>query len=645
MNTPPVPLPAERIPPGTAEWRSADARRWLAAVPAPWAHPLWATGALAAATVWSAGSGPEQPCTSASPCGAEDWLGFAFFAVLLLTLYWLWRQPRLALAGLGGLLAAGLVGGDGVGDMVADPSGLGFAVALAFAAAGLVHRLAAAGRQRALAHEAAGPVVAPLPDAARQFRRGRFSLVLATLLLTLAGYGYWQVTDEIAAYEERAARLVPVTAEVTRNEVNDDEVDVLTLDTGGEGGTRTVETLYPGDFPVGSRVDVLVDGDWTRLVAEPYDTVDGELLTLAALVAGLAFFANGVDGRSRAERLRRGPLPVLRVLVREDDDDGRVWVYAADDPDGERPLLHFHTLYAPDDEDEGDQEDEDDADDPREGLRRLGAILKGEEPPAPLREAVLYGAPYAGAELAFVAREDEDETEVSVECSVTAVKPVVPKLLTGRAPGPERKDPRDASGGRRGHGRTTSPQRPVQEIAAGMKPTVAPRAWAAHGMSRTVGVFLLLFQGGSIWHIVDGGLSWRWLLLLLTVPWLTKSVSHALGWRITADRDGVWVSGVWRVRHLPWDAVAAVWHKDEGILIDPVKGERIGLSPTGWSWLERRLGREPHAQRAADELRALLYDADLRPLEEAGPGQQGMPLGPVLVAVSVVWGAAVLLLL
>ncbi|MCH0539368.1 hypothetical protein I3F58_07295 [Streptomyces sp. MUM 203J] len=643
MNTPPVPLPAERIPPGTAEWRSADARRWLAAVPAPWAHPLWATGALAAATVWTMESGPEQPCTTASPCGAEDWLGFAFFAVLLLTFYWLWRQPRLALAGLGGLLAAFLVGGDDAGDVVADPSGLGFTAALAFAAAGLGHRLSAAARQRALAREAAGPVVAPLPDAARGFRRGRVSLVLAALLLASAGYGYWQVTDEIAAYEERAARLVPVTAEVTANRVNDDEVDVLTLDTGSLG-TRTVETLYPGDFPVGSRVDVLVDGDWTRLVAEPYDTVDGELLTLAALVAGLGFFANGVDGRSRAERLRRGPLPVLKVLVREGEDDGRVWVYAADDPTGARPLLHFHTLYASDGE-EDEEEDADGEGDAREGLRRLGAILKGEEPPAPLREAVLYGVPYAGAELAFVAREDEDDAEVSVECSVTAVKPVVPKLLTGRAPRPERKVPGSPSDGRPAHGRTTPPQRPIQEIAAGMAPTAAPRVWSAHGMSRAVGLCLLAFQGGSIWGIVDDGLSWSWLLLPLTVPWLTKSVSTALGWRVTADRDGVWITGPWRVRHLPWDAVAAVWHKEDGIRIDPVKGERIGLSPTGWSWLERRLGREPHAQRTADELRALLYDQGLRPLEEAGPGQQGMPLGPVLVAVSVVWGTAVLLLL
>ncbi len=464
---------------------------------------------------------------------------------------------------------------------------------------------------------------------------------MAAVLLSVAGYGFWQAGEEADAYEQRAARLAPVTAEVTKSSENDDGASVLTLDVGGLVGTRTVETLYPEDFPVGSRVDVLVDGDWVRLLAEPYDSVGWELLMMAATVLGLAFLANGVDGRSRAERLRRGPLPVLRVLVREGHDDARTWVYAADDPAGERPLLHFHSLFAtPDDEDGHDEEDEEepDVDAAAEGLQRMSAILKGEDPPPPLREAVLYGVPCAGAELAFVAREDEDDPEASVECSVTAVKPAVPRLLSGRRPGAERD--RGASP----HGGEAPAQRPAAEVAARMAPTVAPRVYTARGMSRAVGLALLLVQGAGIWTAVSDGLSWRWFFLLLTVPWLVNAVSTALNWRIAADRRGLWVTGAWRVRRIPWDAVTGVRHTEDRIVIRGADGEHTSLSPTGWAWLERRLGREPHAVRAADEVRALVHDPDLRPWEEASAGQQGMPLGPALVALSVLWGAAVLLL-
>ncbi|WP_308310501.1 hypothetical protein [Streptomyces sp. CC210A] len=164
MNTPPVSLPAEHIPPGTAAWRSADARVWLSAVPARWAHPLWATVGLAGGAVWFMESGPEPSCTPASPCGVQDWLGFGLLTVLLLTFYWLWRQPRLALAGLGCVAAALVV--DEVatgGGSLAEPSWAGFVLALAFAAAGALHRLGAAARQHALALAAAGPTTARLP--------------------------------------------------------------------------------------------------------------------------------------------------------------------------------------------------------------------------------------------------------------------------------------------------------------------------------------------------------------------------------------------------------------------------------------------------------------------------------------------------
>lgn len=633
MNTDPVALPAEHIPPGTADWRSPDAQRWLAAVPAPWAHPLWAVLALVVTLVWGTVVAPEERCTSVDPCGA-DWLGLGVAVVLLLTLYWVWRQPRLALAGLGVVLVAGALDGE-LTTALEEPVSLLFLVAAAFTVAGLVHRLAVAARQRALALEAAGPARRGLPAAALTFRRGRLSFVLAALLLAAAGFGYWQAQQIVDAYEERAARLTPVSGKVTRSWEDDDGALLLRIEAGGRA--YEVETGVPEDFPVDSTVDLLVDGDWVALAAEPYDILDWQLLVLAGSVGGLAFLANGVDGRSRSTRLRRGPLPVLRVLVREGHDDAATWVFAADDTAGERPILRFHSMYSFEDEDEEEEEGGDHRlrQDLREGLSEMAAILKGEDPPPPLREAVLYGVPYSGGEVAFLAREDEEDDDVTVECSVTAVRPAVPGLFTGKGARPEarpqRREPR---------------RRPVEEVAAGMAPTVAPRVWAAHRGSRVVGLCMLAVQGLGIWAMLDDGPSWSWLWLPVALVWAVTIVSTLLNWRITADRDGLWVTGAWRVRHVPWDVITSVRHSEDGIRIGRAEDDAVDLAPTGWAWLERRLsgGLEPYAVRAADELRALLHRPELRPLEEAEPGQQGMALGPLLVGGSVLWGVAVLLL-
>ncbi|MFG3495255.1 hypothetical protein [Streptomyces sp. NPDC047928] len=669
MTSLPVSLPAEHIPPGTPEWRSADTRAWLASVPGRWAHPLWALLALLGTGVWSLETGPVPPCTAADPCGT-DWIGLLFAVLTLLGFLWVWRQPRLALAGLAVVLVGNAFDG-GFSAVLEEPAALGFVGAVGFTAVTLVHRLAMAGRQQALALAAAGTVTHPLPAAARTFRRGRWSFALAAPLLAVAAFAFWQAQEVVDAYEERAAVLTPVSGEVTKVR-DDDEATSLTVAVAGRG-SYTIETGYPEDFPVGSTVDVLVDGDWARLVAEPYDVFGWELLVLASSVVGLAFLANGVDGRTRAERLRRGPLPVLRVLVREGHQDGRTWVYAADDPGGERPVLHFHSLYASDPEREAEEREErGTADGGEEGAGRdaagladelagMAAILRGDDPAPVMREAVLYGVPYAGAELAFVSRDDEDADEVSLECSVTVVKPAVPGLFGSgeefeRAHGQDRAGVQGRHRPQGGERRERHHRRPVDEVAAAMEVSGEARSWSANGASRMVGVFLLLVQGGGMWAALDEGFSWSWLWLGLGLPWLVASVATALNWRITADRDGLWVARAWRVRRIEWSRITGVRHTNDAIRIElsPAGegdgdghrgGDTVQVSPSGWAWLERRLGRDPYAVRAADELRALLHRPDLRPLGEAPPSRQGMPLGPLLVVVSVVWGAAVLLLL
>ncbi|WSB86468.1 hypothetical protein OHA60_23270 [Streptomyces cellulosae] len=590
-------------------------------MPARWAHPLLAVLALAVSVAWEVAAGPVPACTSAEPCGS-DWTGLAVAVVLVLSLYWVWRQPRLAIGGLAFTVLA-LAVEDGV-TAFARPSALAYLLATGFAVTGLVHRLAVAGRQRALALEAAGSATQPLPDAARNFRRGRMSFVLAVLFLAVAGFGVYQALGVADAYEKRAATASHLSGEVT---AVDEDDGLLTVT--AEGRTHRIETAFPEDFPVDTRVDLVVDGDGAVLVAEPYDAFGWELLVLAGSVTGLAFLVNGVAGRLGARRLRSGPLPVLHVLVREGEEDGRTWVYAADDTEGRRPVLWFHSLYA--DDDDGGEEDDDDfeTEDDDPGLERLAATLRADGPAPPLREAVLYGAPYTGAEVAFVARDDENDPEVAVECSVTSVKPAVPQWNTGGAQARGRKHPR----------------RPVEEIAAGLTPSAEPRVWRAHGFSRGLGAGLLVVQGGGVWAALEDGPSWHWLMLAVTLPWLVTSVATATTWRITADRDGLWVLTAWRVRRVPWEAVLSVTHRDDGIDIGRAEDDAVRVSPTGWAWLERRLGREPGAQRVADELRALLLRPDLRPAGEALTDRQGMPVGPPLVALTVLWGAAVLLLL
>ncbi|MDT0492429.1 hypothetical protein RM717_18120 [Streptomyces griseus] len=634
MKRPPVPLPADHIPPGTAAWRTPDARRWLDAAPARWARPVVAVPVLAASLVWDIAASPVDACTTAAPCGT-DWPGIGLMALLLLTLYWVVRQPRLALVALGAVLAVFFTEGRSTA-VFEEVSALVFLLAAAFTAVGLVHRLALAGRQRELALEAAGAVTHPLPAAARTFRRGQFSFLLAALMLAATVFGVWQTQRVADAYEERAARATQVSGVVTAVQQDGDDIAVLTVE--ADGRTHRFETDFPEDFPEDSRVDVVVDGDWAALVAEPFDAFGWEMLVMLASVAGLAFFANAVDGRTRARRLRREPLPVLRVLVREDHDDSRTWVFAADDREGLRPILHFHSMYAFEEEDE--EEDIDDASEV--DLSRVADIFRGEDPPPPLREAVLYGAPCTGAELAFVARDDPDDPdapdEVSVQCSTTAVKSAVeggPKLGAWSRRLESARGTKSAKNARRS----------VDEIAAGLTPTAAPRVWKAHGFSRAIGLGLLVVQGGGIWAALDDGLSWTWLWLIVGVPWLVTAVSTALTWRITADRDGLWVTGAWRVRQVRWDEITAVRHSDNGIHLRLGKDSTVEVSPTGWVWLERRLGREPYAVRAAEELGALLLRPELRPLEEAPTARQGMPVGPPLVALSVLWGAAVLLLL
>ncbi|WP_406266287.1 hypothetical protein OH779_20025 [Actinacidiphila glaucinigra] len=107
--------------------------------------------------------------------------------------------------------------------------------------------------------------------------------------------------------------------------------------------------------------------------------------TRLAAPAGGALLAVGVVARVRAGALRRGAQPVLRVLTRE-DEDGRTWVFAADDHAGRRALFSCPV----------DPEPE-----PPSGFR-------GDA----LRTSLLFGTPCEGAELVLLSADSEDGTLV-----------------------------------------------------------------------------------------------------------------------------------------------------------------------------------------------------------------------------------------
>lgn len=119
----------------------------------------------------------------------------------------------------------------------------------------------------------------------------------------------------------------------------------------------------------------------------------GVLLCAAAIppqtrllsLAGGALLAVGVVARVRAGALRRGGQPVLRVLTRV-DEDARTWVFAADDHAGRTALFSCPV----DPEAEPPSGSRDDA----------------------LRPALLFGAPYEGAELVLLSAETEGGTLV-----------------------------------------------------------------------------------------------------------------------------------------------------------------------------------------------------------------------------------------
>ncbi|MFJ8871558.1 hypothetical protein ACIRD6_38210 [Streptomyces sp. NPDC102473] len=318
-------------------------------------------------------------------------------------------------------------------------------------------------------------------------------------------------------------------------------------------------------------------------------TEDLQWVAFFGTVIGLLNLAYYVRDRRRAAALRQGPVPVLRVLVREGGgwNDRRTYVFAADDVEGCRPLLSCYARIT-------------------DGESRIPVRNQ-------LREAVLFGPPHPGGGLVLVSSDGQQAPRPCIEYDI----------------GPARQEYPD-----------NRPETPA--------PGAATLSWGPGIGSRWCAV---LIQGTWIAFVVGdlavfGGMPFVGrvlpvIFILGSIPLIATQFS----WRVTADSAGLWAVGVRRVRHIPWDELSQVWLWGRGFRIDRSGEGAPGAEIFGVvapAWLSRRYRRRPEALLAVDGIRALQADPALRPTGRSAPADRGRPVGLALLVVNAALALALL---
>ncbi len=523
---------------------------------------------------------------------------------------WLARLPELTLVTAPPL--AVLVGwlelpGPGTTATVADVSVL---VALVFCWAAAVERLTARRRQRRPAEHAAR-VRHPSPAPAVPLRRGRTPITAGLLLLGAAVFAVVQGVGGTVADRHHAHRAERITARVLGH--GEESVRLRA----GDGRLLTLSASSPGGYRRGSTVTVLEDGTWRRLLAEPYDASGRQLLGLATGLPGGSMLLTGLLARRRAAALRGVPVPVLRVLERA-DEHGRTWVHATDDSAGRTPV--FSARFA---------KDKPGPDGP--GMPAGGAGTTEEGPSimdTRLHEAVMFGSPYEGGEL-VLATTDRHARPILIR-TTGPVRPLRaghgPALAAEVTPGAAARAA-DAQAVPSADGAPTP-----------LVPSVIPRRWGPGILARVAGLLLALCSVTGMTFIVHSfitdGIGWRIFLVPLLVA-SSGSAAQLLNWRVLADVSGLWLTGAWRVRHVPWDRMRGARCADgEGVAIAMADGSTWRLSSPGVPRLERRLNSRLSYVRMVEEITVLHARPELRPTQPVAPRDRGLPLGPALLALS-----------
>ncbi|MER8046838.1 hypothetical protein [Streptomyces sp. NPDC094032] len=328
-------------------------------------------------------------------------------------LYWYVRLPEVVLVVapvLAGIVVWGEVRSSGGAVLVAN---LGVLAALGLGWAAAWARLRGRRKQRLVLERVAGSGYRRWEPAGRLWRGA--VLIGTGLVLVALAVGAVVVGLRAVAEDERAAALATRTEALVTGRTD------LSLRVRAEDGRRlTVDALFPEDYRVGSTVTVLEDESGARLAAEPYDAFGEQLATLAAGLPGVSLLTAGLLARRRAAALRSRPVPALRVLERM-DEEGRTWVYPADDTAERMPLFMCACAAEEPPGLEGPWE----SGEPGEfgDVRHDGSFLA-----VRLREAVMLGVPYEGGELALLAEEfDGQPVAIRTVAPVRAVRtPVAP---------------------------------------------------------------------------------------------------------------------------------------------------------------------------------------------------------------------------
>ncbi|MFD9001617.1 hypothetical protein ACFV0T_11710 [Streptomyces sp. NPDC059582] len=352
-------------------------------------------------------------------------------------------------------------------------------------------------------------------------------------------------------------------------------------------------------------------------------------------VAGLGVtgLLSGVLGRRRAAALRAAPVPVLRVLMRE-NESADAEVFAADDVMGLRPLFTVATVPLDPDTDEVDDEDEDKADREAELDDMLARL--DDDRPRPLRQAVLYGTPYEGAELVLVSAAPEPGGVPVAERSTGPVRPLSEGGVRRRLRWEKRAAARTAADDEQHLGLVA---------AARLTKTVPVRRWRAGAVDWLAG--LLTVQWGVwVWwagFTDEGAALWQQILIVLLGLFGAARVAVKLCWRITADRTGLWLNGLRRTTHIPWDDVRSVRRESFELKLRWRGGESWTVSAPHWAWFQRRLGVTHPYDALAAEVTAMRTDPALRPSGDSEERGRGRPLWPLAVLFALLWLTAVLL--
>ncbi|MFE2533308.1 hypothetical protein [Streptomyces sp. NPDC059371] len=651
MSQTPAPIPAPisscTAPADAPVWSSEEAARWSHLRHAPWARPLWSVLALLITVVWAIAAAPEPPCTDAAPCGA-DWPGMVEVGLAAGLLYWLARLPELTLVAAPALavVVARLELPDaGPDSLAANLCVLG---ALAFGWAAARERLAARRRQRDLVAGAAG-VQHPLPEPLAPLRRGMIPIAAGLVLVAVAAFFVAQGLSGIRDDERHAERAVRTVAKVAGG--NDESVRVRTDD----GRRLTLDSLYPEDHRTGSAVTVLEDGSWRRLASEPYDAMGPQFGVLAAGLPGLSLLVTGLLARRRAAALRRGPVPVLRVVERM-DDDGLVWIYAGDDTAARLPVLGANFVAdapgtnergpwrsAADDRDQDSSHSHSHSTSTSTSTSTSHSTSTSAPDPDPdpealfswaarPREALLFGSPYDGGELLLVTT--FRKAEPALLRTSGSVRMPYPGRKPGRAPHPEA----DTA--------TAEARAAAAPVPATLITTGRPLSWGPGALARAGGAALALSMIAGVAvdtrSLVTDGIDVPGVFFLLCLLTWLGTAAELINWRVTADSSGVWLTGVWKVRHVPWDRLRPVRYTKEGSVETRLPdGTDWRLPGLGMPKLERRFGLDPSCARMAREVNALRHHPELRPTEATDRRARGLPLGPALLtlttAVALAW--------